>query len=123
MLSNDKLMLAYGLEKEHLDILKMSNINHKVVTAEMGNMKIADIIEGLKFDIYTGEIPNEKVILFNNYEDSELDKVIKLIRATMGKDVILAVVTETSAQWSFNYLLEHLIEEREWYKNSQKGRA
>lgn len=119
MLNNDKLILAYGLEEKDLEVFKMSNLKYKQITTEMCNMKLKDIISGAKFDIYDKKIPNEKVVLFNNFSDEELDKAIKIIRATIGKNVILAVVTETSAEWSFAYLIDHLIEEREWYKKMQ----
>ena len=59
------------------------------------------------------------MILFNNYEDNKLQKSIKEIRKFV-KGGILAVVTETSREWSFEYLINHLIEEREWFKNMQK---
>ncbi|WP_243894292.1 DUF3783 domain-containing protein [Clostridium haemolyticum] len=30
------------------------------------------------------------------------------------------MITETSIKWSFKDLLNHLIEEREWFKNNTK---
>lgn len=123
MLSN-KLILAYGLEDKELETFNMSKLPYRRITTETADLKIKDIIAGVEGRPSDKKIPNEKVILFNDFSDEELEKVIKIIRATMGKAPILAVVTETSAQWSFNYLLEHLMEEREWYKKMQqeKGR-
>ena len=34
---------------------------------------------------------------------------------------VLAVVTPMSRNWSFKYLMNHLLEEREWYRKQQKG--
>ncbi|WP_040214267.1 DUF3783 domain-containing protein [Clostridium polynesiense] len=119
MLDNNKMMLAYGLSSEELESLKMTNFQVKEITTEMASMKIGQIIEGLKFEIHDKKIPQEKVVLFNNFPDEELDKAIKSVRASIGREGILAVVTPTSANWTFDYLIEHLIEEREWFKQNR----
>ena len=46
-----------------------------------------------------------------------------LIAKVITENPIMAVVTETSKEWQFNYLVEHLIEEREWYRSMQGGKA
>lgn len=65
------------------------------------------------------KINNEKVILFNDFEESELKKIIKSIRENKDLGCILAVVTPTSINWTFEYLTNHLIEEREWFLKNQ----
>ena len=117
-------MLTYGFNEDEKAvinsvILQNSLPNNRVIEETMGKMKIRDIIDGLKFDIYDISLPQEKVILFNNFSDEELDSAIKNIRKHPELKSILAVVTETSIDWEFSYLMEHLIEEREWYKKSQ----
>lgn len=116
----EKILLTYGLEKKDLDFFKMSGLKYNEITTEIAGSKIEDILKGIEPVKYDGAIPNEKVILINGFNDKELNTVVKMVRATMGKGVILAVVTETSASWTFSYLLEHLIEEREWYKKNGK---
>ncbi len=32
----------------------------------------------------------------------------------------MAVVTETSINWEFKYLVDHLMEEREWYRKQNR---
>ncbi len=122
MVGNDKLVLLYGLTEDEINVFKMSNLNYKNITEEIADMKIKEIISGENKVCAKRKLPQEKVILFNNFSDNELDKIIKLIRATIGKSPVLAVVTETSSNWTFSYLVEHLLEEREWYKNMEKGR-
>jgi hypothetical protein len=124
-LENDKTMLIFGFDKEEKqimhDLLKKNNLpDYKVIEEPMGKMKIKDILNGLKLDIYNCRLPQEKVILLNNFNDEELEKVIKDLRANLISKPILAVVTETSIEWTFENLLEHLIEEREWAKNYRK---
>lgn len=124
-MENDKTMLIFGFDKKEKqimhDLLKKNNLpDYKVIEDSMGKMKIKDILDGLKLDIYNCRLPQEKVILLNNFNDEELEKVIKDLRANLISKPILAVVTETSIEWTFESLLEHLIEEREWFKNHRK---
>ncbi len=119
-MNNNKIMLVYGFdeEKETLEhIVKKENLpNYKVIEESMGRMKIKDIIDSLKLEVYDCRLPKEKVILFNNFDDEELDNTINIITSSIKPMPILAVITENSIEWTFEYLLEHLIEEREWFK-------
>ena len=117
VLDNNKIMLIYGLEHEEkafLDnmIKELQLPLYKVVEKNMASMKIRDIINGPLLDTYDKQLPEEKVIMFNNFTDYELDIAIKTIRSNKAIKPILAVVTPTSINWEFHYLLEHLIEER-----------
>lgn len=112
------MMLIYGFEDEEkafLDgmIKELQLPSYKVIKENMANMKIRDIISGPVLDTYDKRLPDEKVILFNNFTDSELDMTIRTIRSNKNIKPILAVVTPNSINWEFYYLLEHLIEERE----------
>ncbi len=117
------MILAYGLEQKDLEVFKMSNIEYKVITTKIFHDNIEDIIERSAKEEGDESLPKEKVILFNGFSDDELDKIIKLVRATIGRSPILAVVTDTSKKWTFGYLVEHLIEEREWYKKMQEEKG
>ncbi|SQC00864.1 DUF3783 domain-containing protein [Clostridium tetanomorphum] len=87
----------------------------------MANMTLKDILNGLNLQIFDNVcVPEDKVILFNNFSDKELESAIQLIRSEFNKVPILAVVTPTSIEWTFKNLIEHLIEEREWFKNNNK---
>lgn len=122
MLNNHKSILIYGLDKEAQQALIAPNYSTIVISKEMANMKLKEIIDGYKFESNDKELPEEKVVIFNNFTDEELQGMIKLIRA-IAPGCILAVVTPTSIDWTFAYLVEHLMEEREWYRSQQKGRA
>lgn len=121
LLQNNKAILSYSLnDEEKNNISEILNYNCKVVEQSMGKMKIKDILNGLKLEVINSHIPKEKVILFNNFEDEELKKTINLIKSVIQPAPIFAIVTETSIDWTFEYLLEHLIEEREWYRNHSR---
>ena len=85
----------------------------------MTNMKIKDIVMGLKFETVTDYSTDEKIILFNNYDDKLLQSAVKKVRLIV-KGPILAVVTPISSEWTFEYLSEHLIEERNHIKGQKK---
>ena len=121
-LNNNKTMLVYGFtdfEKLSLDkLIREKKISgYKNITSEMCKMKIGNILSGYKFEIYDGKLPKEKVVLFNNFNDDEINVAIKCLKE-LSKGIIMAVVTPTSIEWTFEYLINHLIEERQWYKNN-----
>lgn len=118
MLKNNRCILAYNLSKEEIDKIKKAGISVIKIEDTMVQMKIKDIIQGYKFEAYK-EVPKEKVILFNNFGDEEISPAVKYCRAVV-KEVILAVVTPTSIEWSFAYLINHLIEEREWHRATMR---
>lgn len=121
-MENNKTILIYGFTEEEKRILEnlvnMKKLpSYKVIEKKMCNMTINDIVNGLKLEIFNvGNLPEEKVILFNNLSDIELDGAISSVRGVFSPSPILAVVTPTSIEWTFKDLLEHLIEEREWFK-------
>ncbi len=113
MLNNNKCVLAYKLTEEELEKLKIANLKIINVVPEMWDMKIEDIINGLQFLKYKEDMPKEKIIIFNNCETEELYKLVKLVRSEI-KGGILATVTPTTMQWTLEFLLRHLIRERDW---------
>ena len=109
------------LEKETKDF---QATGHKVINIsnEMASMKVKDILEGLKFEVVSKKNFDEKVVIFSNFPDEELQMMVSIAKV-ITENPIMAVVTETSKEWQFNYLVEHLIEEREWYRSMQGGKA
>lgn len=122
MLDNNKCILAYNFSEFELNILKNGNIKVIEVSPEMIEMTIKDILGGLRFKTFNPNPIKEKTILFNNFTDDDIQPVIKVIRQKI-KGGLLAVVTSTTIDWKFSYLVKHLIEEREWFLNQQKGRG
>ncbi|KGK89259.1 hypothetical protein DP68_04695 [Clostridium sp. HMP27] len=124
MLENDKMILIYGLNEQESNAFKKiaSEYNlpkHKIIKNDMGKMTIRDILDGLNLEVFNVDLPEEKIILFNNFTDEQLKYTINLIRETFDFSPILAVITPTSIEWTFENLLEHLIEEREWFKKQK----
>jgi len=119
--NRNKVALIYGFdekEKEKIeDIAKLHHL-HKVreIEASMAVMEVGDILAGKPPAGAKAEMPSEKVILFNDMSDEEIEKYIEHLRREFKPLPILAVITETSEKWTFEYLVEHLVEEREKFR-------
>lgn len=124
---NKKCMLVYGMDDSDFrllkDILIKNNLPECVRKIEkyMASMTVKQIIDGFKIEIADENISSDEVILFNNFEDAELEHSIRAIKKSSLKDAIMAVVTPNSLNWTFKKLLSNLILEREWYKNYRGG--
>jgi hypothetical protein len=129
-LINEKLILAYGLTKEEEERLnsllsKKNILPCKIIEKNMGNVTIREMLSPLKCEESciegkesNTELPKEKLLLFSNYKDKELYALIASIREVKPINTIQAAVTPTSINWTVSYLLQHLIEEREAYRNN-----
>jgi uncharacterized protein YfbU (UPF0304 family) len=122
MAINNKCILAYGLKTDEIKKIESQNIKVIEINNHMGLMKIEDIIcEKINEDSHD-ELPlNEKALIFNGFKDEQLKVTIRYIRGFVNGGV-LAVSTAQNYKWTFKYLLEHLVEEREWFEAQQKGR-
>lgn len=116
MLKFNKSVLVYGLTEEELEKLKKADLRLIEMSSTMSDVKVKDILKGVKGDSQK-DLCKEKLVLFNNYNSSELPRVIRFIRNRVTGG-ILASVTPTNKEWTLEYLLKHLIEEREWAENN-----
>ncbi|WP_271814381.1 DUF3783 domain-containing protein [Clostridium beijerinckii] len=122
MATNNKCILAYGLKEDEIKKIESQNIKVIEINNNMTLMTLEDIINGSKNeDSYDEMQLSEKALIFNGFKDEQLKVTIRYIRSFIQGGV-LAVSTAQNYKWTFKYLLEHLIEEREWYKEQQKGR-
>lgn len=124
-LNNDKLILIYGFNQEEIveigEIILDNNFEKfKVIDSSMATMKIGDIIEGFEIPTVSKVISHQKVILFNNLEDEQLKKTLVTLKKKIDSSTIFAVVTQTSIEWTFDGLLEHLTEEKKWASKRKK---
>jgi len=120
---SDKCILAYGLNSEEIKKIESQNIKVMEINDDMVLMKLEDIIcEKANENSYDKLPLNEKALIFNGFKDEQLKVTIRYIRGFI-KGGVLAVSTAQNYKWTFKYLLEHLVEEREWFEaQQQKGR-
>jgi hypothetical protein len=121
----NKVTLIYGFgekEKEKIEAIVKKYHLHKVkeIDEAMAGMKVGDILSEKASAFPKAKMPEEKVILFNDMSDEEIQTYIEHLRRSFKPLPILAVITETSEKWTFEYLVEHLVEEREKFKASMK---
>lgn len=120
---NDKVILTYALSDDEVEILNKEfegkvDCSCIVIKEAMGNSKIKDILSGESKEDNEFTMPLEKTIIFNNFPPQQLQASVKKVRAILESRPILATVTPISINWRFHKLLEHLVEEREQFKNS-----
>lgn len=111
-----KVLLVHGLDSMELAKLQLSNHKVVVINNENGGSLLKDLILQNEENIKKteSELPNERVIIFSDYSDEELKQNIVTFRFMSTQRPMLAVVTENSYEWSFEYLLtEHLIKDRD----------
>lgn len=124
MSGTQRCILAYGLDVMELMKLQQAKVKIVRLTDDMTKMKVKDIIDGSVEKIGSDNIAkNEKVIVFHNVPGMHLDMVMSLTKRILKKKPILATTTETSMEWEFDYLVEHLMEERDWHKAGKGGFA
>ncbi|MEY8000820.1 DUF3783 domain-containing protein [Clostridium sp. Mt-5] len=122
---NNRTILMYGFDKNTEKIIekigKNFNVdNFKVIKNHMTGVKIRDILEGNLKEQDNFYDVQEKVVLFNDLTDRQISGIMSELKSKVNERPILAVVTETSIDWSFNYLLDHLLQERAWFEKNNK---
>ena len=122
MVLSDKCILTYGLNAEEIKKIESQNIKVIEINDDMVLMKLEEIICGKTNEDSYDKLPlNEKALIFNGFKDEQLKFTIRYIRGFI-KGGVLAVSTAQNYKWTFKYLLEHLVEEKEWFESQQKGR-
>lgn len=118
----DQVIITYGLDEDEIFELNKAfkgKISREciVINEDMGKWKLKEILIGESEESEKMEFKNEKVVIFNNFPNHILASSVKKVRSSIESKPILATVTPVSINWSFEYLMNHLIEEREYYNN------
>ena len=76
-----------------------------------GNSIIKDILED-KIDSNCEEGRKEKAIIFNNISNMKINMFIDNLKKIRINNVLKAIVTETSINWTLNEVIVNLLNER-----------
>lgn len=76
-----------------------------------GETIISDLIEN-KLDESSENLNKGRAIIFNNIPSVKVNLFIDSLKKNRMNDVLFAVVTETSKNWTINILIENLVLER-----------
>lgn len=83
-----------------------------------GKTTIADILDN-KLSSDNDEIWTNKVVIFNNMNNTKINGFLENLRKMKIARPLSAVVTETNMDWTLNKLVYNLIEERKALKAGQ----
>jgi hypothetical protein len=123
LLKQEPRLLVWGFtndEKSELDAALKEVQAPPAMTIEksQGHMPLKEIL----FTDHRGDselVNNEKVVLFYNIPQKGIAFLMSLFKQKGLPRPIFAMVTEHSIQWTFDKLLEHLIEEKEEMKRRE----
>lgn len=119
-----KQILLYGFNSKELDLIRISLIQNKlplctVIDANMGELKVGDILFGAKSDAERNLPDNQKMVLLNALDSNEVNKAIFQIRSRVkGKLPLFAMVTEHNIKWDLKNLIEELLKERKYFEEN-----
>ncbi len=117
----DKKIILGGWNDSELN--KIFNLSNEVKYITVNNSNLNDTINEILSRNLTdndGEQLYEKIVIFHMFTKEEVFDFIKKFKNLKLQYPIFAVVTEHSINWKLSYLLEHLIEEREYFRKRKK---
>lgn len=113
-MNNEKVLLAYNLSSDEKEGLKEAGYNLRIINENNSGGTLLEIIEGKTIAHSGKNLKDIKMIIYSGFGiDDELKEVITFIRKNIVFGSIMAVTTKTNLKWSFDYLMEHLLEEKD----------
>ncbi|MBN2402125.1 MAG: DUF3783 domain-containing protein [Spirochaetes bacterium] len=118
-------IMLYGYEKTDAYIIKQAieKILGREVELISSSRKESEIVEIIFSDeLYdTFEDKEIKILMFLGFDDSEINLTLeKFPAANKVTRPIFCGLTENNIKWTLKQLLEHLIEERNYWNNKNK---
>jgi hypothetical protein len=117
-------ILIGGWDKEEFSLLRDLSDNlgiEKIISLNSNDLdKYIKVIIEDKNHENNGDILDEKFIIFDGLDKSEISEFIEGYKKLGLPSPIFAMVTEHSINWKLKDLLEHLVEEREEFKKMSK---
>jgi hypothetical protein len=122
-MTEDRKILIYGLSEDEKERLYTEALAlHQIHDGNAGGT-LAELIEKKEIPHVGSPLGIVKIMIFCGYEtNDELKDLISKIRKEHVFGSIMAVITKTNLNWKFDYMIEHLLEEREDNKQFEKDR-
>ena len=122
-MSENRKILVYGLSDEEKERLVSEGLNlHQIHDGNAGGT-MAELIENKEIPHVGAPLGVVKIMIFCGYEtNDELKEIISTIRREHVFGSSMAVITRTNLEWKFDYMIEHLLEEREENRQIEKER-
>lgn len=123
MQKTERVILTYGLSEAEMEALRNEGLALRVVDEANAGGTLAELVEGKSVAHKGAPMGHVKIMIFSGYDtNDELKDLIQRIRKKHVFGSIMAVTTKTNLQWKFDYLIEHLLEEREDNKRFERER-
>lgn len=122
-MTEDRKILVYGLSEDEKERLMTEGLNlHQIHVGNAGGT-LAELIEKKEIPHVGAPLGVVKIMIYCGYEtNDELKDLISKIRKEHVFGSIMAVITKTNLNWKFDFMIEHLLEEREDNKQFEKDR-
>ena len=75
----------------------------------MEKLRVAEILDSAPYDNFASADP--KILMFLGFEDDKIGPAMTHFPESLGKPIFCSP-TEQNLQWTMEYLIEHLLEER-----------
>ncbi len=124
-MKKQKHVVIYGYNTEEVNKLKIFlenklDISLNIISAsEKEKMTIADILENSENEIF--EVKDTKVLMFLDFLDEEIRFLLYNFSDINIPKPLFCVLTEHNINWSFDKLIEDLIEERKHFEENKKS--
>lgn len=123
MQMTERVVLTYGLSEAEMDALGSEGLALRIVDETNAGGTISELVEDKAVPHRGAPMGHVKIMIFSGYDtNDELKELIQSIRRKHVFGAIMAVTTKTNLQWRFDYLIEHLLEEREDNKRFERER-
>lgn len=123
MQMTERVILTYGLSEAEMEALGSAGLALRVVDEANAGGTLLELVEGRSVPHRGAPMGHVKIMIFSGYDiDDALKDLIQSIRKKHVFGAIMAVTTKTNLQWKFDYLIEHLLEEREDNKRFERER-
>ena len=94
--------------QEFLEILAGRKVIPISATGMEGH-RVVEILDTAAFDKFASSEP--KILMFLGFENDKIGPAMKLFPGSLGSPIFCSP-TEKNLQWTMDYLIEHLLEER-----------
>lgn len=124
-MNNRQCIILCNFNSKEVKLIKnyafMVGIKDQIqVTWKNSQNTLRDIIEGNIIEDNDSNGVKNRAIIFNNLSPKIVSIFIDNMKKMRAAPTMKAVVTETSIDWTLNYLLKNLIEERKAEKEGNK---
>lgn len=124
-MKKQKHIVSYGYNLEEVNKLKKFLENKLDITLNIisasgkENLKIADILENSENELF--EVRENRVLMFLDFLDEEIRYLLHNFSDINIPKPLFCVLTEHNINWSFDKLIEDLIEERKYFEEKKKS--